>query len=513
MGDAVADDHAVTWSERAVRDPLIRPERYAFFDKLLFAVFILAVPVFIASHWTVFRDGDVSWHVAAGRWIVEHGRVPSTDPFSFTMAGKPWIAFEWGAEVIYWLAYRAAGFAGLAAVVAAALMALFLSLFGYLRSRAGPVALLVALVVSYLVLQPFVMARPHVLGWPFLAAWTALLFSYRDKKRSPPLALALIIFVWANLHGSYFAGFIVAAAVALDALSEAGWNRQALVRWLMFGVACLLASLLNANGIAGVLHPLTISGMTSLPNIGEWQASSPRSTPIFYFALLAVTGALLWKRPKFRAGEILLLVVTLAMALTHIRHQSVFVILAVLIVTPKLAHPARQQSGPLFSSKAQARTWAAAAGLVAVVLLGVRTAIPLVPRETFSNPRGLLAHVPADLRSQPMINEYSMGGPLILAGIRPYIDGRADMYGDDFFKDYLKIMEGDRQAFDRAVRKYDIRWTMLQEGGRLAQELDASADWRKVYSDRVGVIHVRRGDAAGQEAPSCGENAKRDYCR
>jgi len=187
MGDAVADDHAVTWSERAVRDPLIRPERYAFFDKLLFAVFILAVPVFIASHWTVFRDGDVSWHVAAGRWIVEHGRVPSTDPFSFTMAGKPWIAFEWGAEVIYWLAYRAAGFAGLAAVVAAALMALFLSLFGYLRSRAGPVALLVALVVSYLVLQPFVMARPHVLGWPFLAAWTALLFSYRDKKRSPPL--------------------------------------------------------------------------------------------------------------------------------------------------------------------------------------------------------------------------------------------------------------------------------------------------------------------------------------
>ena len=29
-----------------------------------------------------------------------------------------------------------------------------------------------------------------------------------------------------------------------------------------------------------------------------------------------------------------------------------------------------------------------------------------------------------------MLNGYSMGGPLILSGIRPYIDGRGDMYGD-----------------------------------------------------------------------------------
>ena len=498
----MADDHAVARSaERAARQPLIRPERYPFFDKLLFAVFVLAVPVFIASHWTVFRDGDVSWHVAAGRWIVEHGRVPSTDPFSFTMAGKPWIAFEWGAEVIYWLAFRAAGFAGLAATVAAALMALFAAFFVPLRPKAGPIAILVAFVITYLVLMPFIMARPHTLAWPFLAAWSALLFKYRDEGKAPPLALAAIIFVWANLHGSYFAGFIVAAAAALDALNDAKWSRQALVRWLTFGVASLVAALLNANGIAGVLHPLTISGMTTLPNIGEWQPSTPRATPVFYFALLVVTGALLWKRPRFRAGEILLLMLTLGMAFTHIRHQSVFTILAALIVTPKLAKPAREQAGPLFDSRAEARTWTAAATVVAVVLLATRAMIPLVPRETFSNPRGLIAHVPAELRSQPVINEYSMGGPLILAGIRPYIDGRADMYGDDFFKDYLKISDGDRAAFDRAVRKYGIRWTILQNDGRLAKLLDASPEWRRLYSDRVGVIHVRRG-GGGQKPAS-----------
>jgi hypothetical protein len=188
----------------------------------------------------------------------------------------------------------------------------------------------------------------------------------------------------------------------------------------------------------------------------------------------------------------------------------VFVILAALIVTPKLAHPARKQASPLFSSASAMRAWSAGAAFVAIILLATRAAIPLVPRETFSNPRGLLAHVPAKLRSQPVLNEYSMGGPLILAGIRPYIDGRADMYGDDFFKDYLKITDGDPRAFDRAVRKYGISWTILQNGGRLAEELDRSPEWRRLYSDRVGVIHVRR--TSEQNPTACGQDAKRDDC-
>lgn len=477
---------------RAARQPLIRPESYGFFDKLLFVVFILAVPPFIASNWSVFRDGDVSWHIAAGRWIMEHSQVPRTDPFSFTMTGKPWIPFEWGAEVVYAGAYNAAGFAGLAATVTLALMALFGTLFWFLRDKAGPVALLVAFAGTYLVLQPFIMARPHVLAWPFLAFWTALMFRSRDAGRAPPLAWALFIFVWANFHGSYFAGFIVSAAVALDAWIAAKFDREIFLRWLLFGIVILVAALLNANGIKGVLYPLEISGMETLPSIGEWHPSSPKATPVFYFLLLAVIGALLWKRPKFTPGELLLLLFTLAMAFTHIRHQSVFIILSSMIITPKLASPVRQQAAPLFKSAADKRFWLGSAAVIASLIIGTRAVIPLQPPETFSNPRGLIAHIPPELRSQPVLNEYSMGGPLILNGIRVFIDGRADMYGDDYFKTYLKINDGDWGVFNRMVKKYGFRWTMLQKDNRLVEKLDASPEWYRLYSDEVGVIHVRR---------------------
>ena len=69
--------------------------------QLLFIAFALGVPFGLGTSPMIFRDGDVSWHIAAGRWIFQHGRIPTTDPFSFSAAGHPWIATEWLAEVVY----------------------------------------------------------------------------------------------------------------------------------------------------------------------------------------------------------------------------------------------------------------------------------------------------------------------------------------------------------------------------------------------------------------------------
>jgi hypothetical protein len=49
----------------------------------------------------LLNDPDTYSHVAVGRWIIQHGTVPTTDPFSFSMHGAPWIAFEWLSEVFY----------------------------------------------------------------------------------------------------------------------------------------------------------------------------------------------------------------------------------------------------------------------------------------------------------------------------------------------------------------------------------------------------------------------------
>src|SRR3954452_1673927 len=87
-------------------------------------VAVLLIPAVLGSSQTIFNDGDVSWHIATGQWILDHRAIPHVDPFSFTWAGKPWVPIEWLAEVITASAYRLAGYGGVAALVTAALIGL-----------------------------------------------------------------------------------------------------------------------------------------------------------------------------------------------------------------------------------------------------------------------------------------------------------------------------------------------------------------------------------------------------
>ncbi len=187
------------------------------------------------------------------------------------------------------------------------------------------------------------------------------------------------------------------------------------------------------------------------------------------------------------AGEMLeltgehIVLVLLAMAFSQIRHQAWFIIVAAAVLPP------------LLGGKSVAKSGFALLGLAAIPFLALRLALPITPIENAANPRHLIAAVPPELRSQPVLNGYTFGGPLILAGIRPYIDGRADMYGDAFFTDYNQITQGDIARFNRAVDRYDIRWTMLPPGNAaLIKALDASPRWRRLYADRIGIIHVRK---------------------
>jgi hypothetical protein len=177
---------------------------------------------------------------------------------------------------------------------------------------------------------------------------------------------------------------------------------------------------------------------------------------------------------------LLLLIFLGGLAFSQVRHQSWFVIVAACIVPPLLGtEPSRKVAG----------RWLA---LAAVPLILVRAVWPLTPAENAANPHHLIAALPAGLRTKPMFNDYTFGGPMILAGMRPYIDGRADMYGDAFVLNYSRIMDGDMGRFDAEVRRYGIRWTMLPARSVLAQALNRSPGWKRVYADRVGVIDVRQ---------------------
>src|SRR4051812_18665459 len=127
---------------------------------------VLLIPAVLGSSTTIFNDGDVSWHIATGQWILDHRAIPHTDPFSFTWRGKPWVPIEWLAEVIYASAYRLGGYAGVSALVTAALMALHALVFFNATRFIRPWIAVASLVAVDVVVIPMMLARPHLLTWP-----------------------------------------------------------------------------------------------------------------------------------------------------------------------------------------------------------------------------------------------------------------------------------------------------------------------------------------------------------
>lgn len=444
----------------------------------------LLIPAALGSSKSIFNDGDVSWHIATGQWILAHGQIPRTDPFSFSWAGKPWVPIEWLAETIMASAYRFAGYSGISALATTALIALHAVIFWNATRFVRPLAALGAIIAMDVVLIPMMLARPHLFAWALLAIWTSLMVHARHKDRAPLLAAALLMVVWTNLHGSFVIGLVVSAAFGLEALLVSGDRTRALRQWGLFGVACLMAVFINANGLEGVLHPLKIANLSMLPLVDEWKPSNPAVTPFFFVVLVGVLALFWFKRPAMHPVRWLLLGALVALALLQVRHQAVLAIVAAVILPEAFAKGAAR-------GETNGRIWWLV-GAAAAALIVVRLIMPMTPPENEANPWKLIAAVPTELRSQPVLNGYVMGGPLILSGIRTYVDGRGDMYGDDLVIGYKSITDGDAAKFEEAVRKWGIRWAILPHRyKKLVALIDRSPGWRRIHQDEVGVIYVR----------------------
>jgi len=327
-----------------------------------------------------------------------------------------------------------------------------------------------------------------VLAWPLLAGWTVLLLRAAEAGAPPPLWTTLLLVVWTNLHASFPLALVIEAAIGFDALVSAKWST--IRPWLVFGVMSVVALMLNANGLAGLRQPFETSSLSMLPFIAEWHASTTNSTPYFYGALALGIGMLLYSGVRVPLGRLVLLIVMMGMAFLHVRHQSFFIIIAASVLPP--------QARTVPTSYRMPR-WLLVGALP---MLAFRAAVPLLPPEGPANPRRLIAAIPPDLRTRPVLNEYTFGGPLILTGIRPYIDGRGEIYGDAFVANYVRIADGDMRAFNEAVKRYDIRWTMLSPSqASLIRNMETSGEWRRVYADKIGVIDIRQSAPRGHSQP------------
>jgi hypothetical protein len=252
-------------------------------------------------------------------------------------------------------------------------------------------------------------------------------------------------------------------------------------------LAAFAVALLNPAGLAGVMFPLHLLGMTSLAGITEWKPAAfdrlqPLEITILGGLALGFSGKV--TLPPVRMVMLLILVHA---ALSHGRHQQLLGIVGALILAEPLGRClASRGAAPAGVAR---RTLVVGSVLLAFGALAARMAVPLPPDRTGGALATVLDRVPPALRARPVLNDYSLGGALIFDGIRPFIDSRADLYGDAFIGRYMSIIAPNRAALDRVLADYGIVWAVFRAEEPVVQLLDQEPGWQRL-ADVDGIVVV-----------------------
>ncbi|MCI4679195.1 hypothetical protein K9U39_05990 [Rhodoblastus acidophilus] len=443
----------------------------------------------------VLNDGDTFWHITAGQWILAHRSAPSVDPFSFTFAGAPWTAHEWLSEVLLAGAFAAVRWSGVVILTGAAMAATAYILIRRLIRDLDGLALVSVAVLGLGLQLGSLLVRPHILALPLLTAWVVGLFVARDEERAPSFVLLPLMTLWANMHGSFLFGLALVAPLALEAFLAAPAEKKfsAARQWVFFGLLALGAALLNPRGIETLIFPIRLMGLKSLSGVKEWQPVSFDHVGGLELSLFALLGFTLRRPVHVSLLRVVVLIGLIYLALQHSRHSMLLGLVAPMILARPIAKAIGQ---PKLAPSRLSRPQIAVFSSLFLICAGIRLAAPIQRENAPMSPVAAIATVPAQLRDKAVFNDYSFGGFMIFLGIKPFIDGRADMYGDAFLDEYDRIVNGDAMALDNALSKYGIVWSIVRPTDPVAKLFDTRPGWIRVYKDDIAVIHARKDGLA-----------------
>ena len=481
-----------------------------------------------------FHDPDFYWHIITGEYIYSTRTLPTVDIFSFTMAGQPWVLHEWLSQLILYWVSSTFGLPGLRVLTGLMFVPAFylVNRLSYtLNTNLFRTTMLtgVFMILSF----PSCSPRPQLFTFLFLAIFVYVLFrmKYLDD-RSKLIILPLIMVIWANAHGGYLIGLVLMGIIWATELAQAFFNKsrgealpghfKALSITL---VVTVLASLLTPYTYELWLYPFQVMGLDAAKVfITEWQ--SPDFHDLLYQAYLAAImayGAVLVyssRKPDLTEAAlsgsfiflgflatrnipltVLVIVPLFALFARHIAFASSGQHLAPEVSTsinqdsmffdrssPSKSDPVKNQSG--------IAGWVFISLCVIAAILIYRNEEQQDPAEKLNEtlPVAAVEFIKENNITGRMFNNYNYGGFLIhefYPDQKVFIDGRADMYGDELMWEYMNIYNGGenwKELFD----KHSIDYALVGKQAPISQLLQLSGEFVSVHEDSGHILLVRK---------------------
>lgn len=487
---------------------------------------ILFIGIFISVFMLGFRminmDGDLGRHLTIGAYILDQRIIPTQDIFSHTMAGSPMVPHEWLSEVFFALAFRWLGFNGVV-LLAAFVIALAISVI-YRQAYAQSHMLVLSAILTILAAAASSLhwlVRPHLFTFLLLPFWVAGLERIRNGKMRAWWIMPMMMWLWANLHGAFIAGF----TVWLIELAGFAWDRffqnpeqdfaPGYLKYMLFiGGSSILASLINPAGIhlwqtsIGYLQNDYLVGHTM-----EYLSPDFHEISTWPFLLMLIAAILILgiRRNRIPAVHLFLVAAWAGMGLISARNIPLFAVISTPILAGAASTWIKQEPRCIrfwsFENKLRVvektlrgGLWPVAAVVILVVMVqsGLPNSSPNMPNAY--DPKVFPVQAANWLEDHPqkgdVFNYFPWGGYLLYRSwptTRVFIDGQTDFYGEALTRKYETVLTLS-DGWQDVLAEYHIQWILMPTSSELVQTLSTETAWKVEYQDETAAVLVRRNE-------------------
>jgi len=462
---------------------------------------------------------DIWGYMTVGRYVLSHLEIPTSDIFSYTVSGKPWINQSWLAGVLFYLANEALGPAGISLVVCV----LFLFSVGLMYATArlykcSSLASALSTLLAICALWKSFCPRAYVAGLAFFAlfqfALCRIVVGGGPRQWWRVALLVVVMILWVNVHASFILGLLLIGLYAAEQAGmnllagEARTNHSAWILWAAL-LLCLAASLLNPAGYRLFLFPLHLVGEVQfLEQVYEWwRPGFTQDFATFWALLLLCLFSIIVAWRSLSAAGVLSTFIMAVLALSARRHVMWFAAAAVPIAATGLDtlwQRLRSWGAPWFGERWSGlqKSLETAAGLLFVIGVtgiiwqtSIRDRLPAVGISGERLPVKAAGFLEANAIKGNIFNDHTWGFYLLWR-LYPertvFVDTRLALYGDHWFNRYGALyfgVPGSEVLLDRL----EITCTVLPWSYDLATRgiFFTSPEWLTVYWDDVAVITVR----------------------
>lgn len=461
------------------------------------------IPIFIGFIVRMDKEADIFFLLRYGEQVVNHG-FPVTDFLSMHQ-GFDFVMQQWLSSVIFYLSYHVLGYYGLLLMVNLVNLFILYMLYKFcmlLSDNNYKISIILTCITDLLLETNFIVPRPFIFDFLLLIIVLYIMEVYYQKKSTKILLwLPLISILQINLHSStWFMLFLFMLPYVVSLLYETITNHKDKRIYKVLGIMILMffVGFLNPYGIKNITYLFTSYGNEYINKlIIEMLPPLINNYGFITFVIMGgVLGTYIYYKKEvlsLRYG-LLLLGVTI-LNLLHLRNFSLYVIGAI----PPLALYLKNVLRKDYSKKANAaykRYYKMVLGMLGIYIL----VIVICTNNKFTNPldKGVDYLLEHNKKQEIVLYaDYNNGSYCEFRGLKPYIDGRAEIFlkannkKENILKEYY-LLSNDHLDYKKFVDKYQFTHLILSKDESLYHHISNDKNYRRIYRGKDYEIYEKK---------------------